>query len=72
MPSSSVPIVPLHQPDDMMLAIEALRDRAEADGNATLAYLLEVAGMEAKRISDQARRDEANAKADPRDLWRPV
>ncbi|MGA0598975.1 hypothetical protein [Enterovirga sp. CN4-39] len=71
MPSSSVPIVRIHAPDDMVLAIEVLRDRAETDGNGTLAYLLDMAKLEAERISAQARRDEAERRARPDDLWRP-
>ena len=43
MPSSSVPIIPQHKPDGLALATEALRDKAEADGNGILAYLLEIA-----------------------------
>lgn len=71
MPSASVPIIPLHKPDDMVLAIEALRDRADQEGQTMLAYLLECAMIEARNLSDQARRDEAERDADPRDLWRP-
>ena len=55
----------------MMLQIERLRDIAEDASLGTLAYLLEVARMEAQRISDQARRDAADRQADPKDLWRP-
>ena len=69
MPSASVPIVPLHRPEDMVLAIERLRERAEADGNGTLAYLLLMAEAEAKNLSEQLRRDQADHEADPGDLW---
>ena len=55
----------------MLLRLELLRDEAEQGGQRTLAYMIELAMMEARRISDQARRDEADRKADPRDLWRP-
>ena len=72
MPSSSAPIVPQHKPDDMVLAIEALRDKAEADGNTTLAYLLDLARAEAENVSHRARRDVEERRADPKDLWRPV
>ena len=71
MPTSSVPIIPAHEPDDMVLAIEALRDRAQEAGQGTLAYLLEMARLEAKNLSDQARRDDAERGADPDQLWRP-
>ena len=69
MPSASVPIIPLHQPEDMVLAIERLRERAEADGSGSLAYLLLMAETEAKNLSEQARRDIADRGADPNDLW---
>jgi len=36
-----------------------------------VAFSLELARIEAKRIADQARRDEAEKAADPRDLWQP-
>lgn len=68
---SPVPLIPHHPPDDLMLRIEMLRDEAEAGKQGTLAYLLDLALMEAQRISDQARRGEADRQADPRDLWRP-
>lgn len=68
---STVPIIPRHPPDDLMLRIERLRDIAEEGGLGTLAYMLETARLEAKRISDQARRDVADRAADPRNLWRP-
>ncbi len=72
MPQASVPIIPLHEPDDMVLAIEALRERAEADGHGTLAYLLDIAKLEAERISTRARLDKEERKADPDDIWKPV
>lgn len=72
MASSSVPIIPQHKPDDIVLAIEALRDRAEADGTGTLAYLLDIARAEAVRISQQARHDRIERRTDPKDLWRPM
>jgi hypothetical protein len=71
MPISSVPIIPPHEPDDMILAIEALRERAEADGNGTLAYLLDIARIEAEAVSNRARAAEEERKAGPDDLWRP-
>jgi hypothetical protein len=56
----------------MVLAIEALRERAEADGNRTLAYILLCAEIEAKAISTRARAAEEERKAGPDELWRPV
>ncbi|WP_375458913.1 hypothetical protein [uncultured Enterovirga sp.] len=69
---SPFPLIPHHQPDDMLLRLELLRDEASAAGQGTLAYLIEVAMVEAKRISDQERRDVEERAADPWDLWRPV
>jgi hypothetical protein len=56
----------------MVLAVEALRDRAQADGNGTLAYLLDIARLEADAISQRAKLAEQESAADPKDLWRPV
>ena len=72
MPSSSVPIIRPHNPDDMVLAIEALRERADAQGHGTLAYILLCAEIEAKAISGRARAAEEERKAGPDELWRPV
>ncbi|NNM75091.1 hypothetical protein [Enterovirga aerilata] len=71
MPRSSVPIIPPHTPDDMVLAIEALRERAEADGQGTLAYLLLCAQIEAEAVSKRARIAEEERRAGPDEIWRP-
>lgn len=72
MPSSSVPIIPLHAPEDMVLAIERLREKADSVGEGTLGYLLLMAEIEARGISDRARLDAENAEAAHKDLWRPA
>ncbi len=72
MPSSSVPIIRPHNPDDMVLAIEALRERADAEGQGTLAYILLCAEIEAKVISGRARAAEEERTVGPDELWRPV
>lgn len=69
---SPVPLIPCHPPDDMMLRLELLRDEAARSGQGTLAYLIECAMLEARRISDQARRDEAARDVDPGQIWRPI
>lgn len=69
---SPLPLIPRDQPDDMVLEIERLRDMAEEAGLGTLAYLLEVAMIEAKHVSNQARRDSEERQVDPRDLWRLI
>ena len=63
---------PASRPGRHSLCVEALRERAEADGQGTLAYLLDIAKLEAERISTRARLDEEEWKADPNDFWRPV
>ena len=72
MPNSSVPIIPAHKPDDMVLAIEAFREKAEAEGQGTLAHILLCAEIEAKAISARARAADDERKAGPDQLWRPV
>jgi hypothetical protein len=72
MPSPSVPIVRLYKPDGMVLAIEALRERADAEGQAALAYLLLIAEGEAQAISPRARAAQEQPKAGPDELWRPA
>ena len=72
MPSSSVPLIPIHKPDDMVLAIEALRERAEADGQGTLAHILLCAEIEAQAVSKRARAAGEERKAGPGELWRPI
>lgn len=57
--------------DEIALQAEVLRDRAEREGQTGVAYCFEVARMEAQLVADQARRDEAERLADPRELWRP-
>ena len=69
---SPVPLIPPHPPDDMLLKLELLKDQAEAAGQGSLAYLIELAMGEARRISDQARRDAAIRESKPDDLWRPA
>ena len=46
-----------------MREIAALRRRADAEGQGTLAYLLECAEIEARHIADQERRDRAEREA---------
>ena len=69
---SPVPMIPRHAPDDLLIRIEMLRDEAEASGLGTLAYLLELAMIDAKRVSDQGRRDAAERGTHSRDLRKPV
>lgn len=68
---SPVPLIPRHPPDDMLLKLELLKEQAAAAGQGTLAYLIELAMGEARRISDQERRDAEAAGSRPNDLWRP-
>jgi hypothetical protein len=51
--------------------IEELRALAERLGLGTLEYLLMTAGLEAKRLTHEERRDRAEGKVNPKDLWRP-
>lgn len=41
-----------HPPDDMLLKLELLKDQTKAADQGTLAYLIELAMREARRISD--------------------
>lgn len=56
----------------MAAEVERLMRRPEAAGQGTLAYLLDCALMEARRVADQERRDRAERDADARDLWGPA
>lgn len=72
---SPVPLIKLHSSrlpiEAMALDIERLRDLAQREGLIQVAYCLELARIEARRLAEQARGDEAVRMADPRDLWRP-
>lgn len=54
-----------------ILELEDLKARAARDGFGTLAYILEMAHLEAQRLVGQEERDDEEELADPRDLWRP-
>ena len=69
---SPIPLQPLQPLDRMVLEIEALRDLAEDGGLGTLAYLLEMALIEARHQAEQRRRDADERDADPDTLWRPL
>lgn len=54
---TSVPLIPKPSPYDLMLRIERLRDIAEDANLDMLAYLLELARLEAERNLSRDRRD---------------
>lgn len=72
---SPVPLVRLRSAtapiEGMALEIEKLRDLAQREGLIQVAYCLELARIEAKRLAEQALHDEAARNASPHDLWRP-
>ncbi len=65
---SPVPLVRLRESrlpiEDMAAEIERLRDQAEREGLIQIAYCLELARVEAQRLAEQSRRDEAERNAD--------
>lgn len=67
-----MPLVPLASLDRMVLEIERLRDQADDGGLGTLAYLLDMALIEARHQAEQRRRDRQERDADPDALWRPL
>ena len=67
-----VPLVPLAWLDLLVLEIEALRDQADDGGLGTLAYLLDMALIEARHQAEQRRRDRQERDADPDALWHPL
>jgi hypothetical protein len=55
----------------MAACIEALRDKAQREGQGGLAYLLTCAAIEARRIEEQRARDKKERAADLAALYRP-
>ncbi|HEV2555234.1 MAG TPA: hypothetical protein VGV17_15880 [Bosea sp. (in: a-proteobacteria)] len=68
---SVVPLIPLRRADDLAERIEQLMSEAERRGYGTLAYLLDMALLEARIQMQQEADDRATKSADPRDLWEP-
>lgn len=66
-----VPQIPLQRVDDLADRIEQLKSDADRRGYGTLAYLLDMALLEARIQMQQEADDRATKSADPRDLWKP-
>jgi hypothetical protein len=52
--------------DDLVVAIQALRERAYAEGRGTLAYLLDVAQIEAERKGPRVTSESRSAATESR------
>ncbi len=57
--------------DDLIEHLSAIKADAEGRGFGAMAYFIETALIEARLQQQQITNDQANAAADPDDLWRP-